>query len=81
MNICLLPIETLLDIFATVRDSSSDSPATIAVLARTCRAFKEPALETLWKNVDGFKPLILCLPQDVKKDIVKSDTSQKQLVS
>ncbi|OJA17506.1 hypothetical protein AZE42_11982 [Rhizopogon vesiculosus] len=68
MHISLLATEILLDIFATINDGfrvSSRSRATIAALARTCRAFKEPALDTLWKNIDGFEPLISCLPEGI----------------
>ncbi|OAX39540.1 hypothetical protein K503DRAFT_689406 [Rhizopogon vinicolor AM-OR11-026] len=39
----------------------------LAALARTCRAFKEPALDTLWKNIYGFEPLISSLPEGVVK--------------
>ena len=69
MHICLLPVEVLLDIFASIdpdRLGSVTNMSTVAVLARTCRKFKEPALDTLWKDVTGFKPLILCLPGSVR---------------
>jgi len=83
MHICLLPIETLLNIFVTIYDSypREDSLPTLAVLARTCGTFKEPALNILWKDVDGFNPLILCLPEGVRKSVVKPGTSQELLVS
>ncbi|KAJ8582698.1 hypothetical protein M405DRAFT_776226, partial [Rhizopogon salebrosus TDB-379] len=72
MHICLLPIEILLHIFAIINDRGCyqarlDSLATIAALARTCRTFKEPALDTLWKDMQGFKPLILCLPEGIRE--------------
>ncbi|OAX39712.1 hypothetical protein K503DRAFT_865212 [Rhizopogon vinicolor AM-OR11-026] len=67
-----LPTEVLLHICTTIDgelkgspDQRRDSRITIAALARTCRAFKEPALDVLWKNIDGIKPLISCLPQGV----------------
>ncbi|OAX31738.1 hypothetical protein K503DRAFT_703255, partial [Rhizopogon vinicolor AM-OR11-026] len=47
--------------------------STIAALARTCRAFKEPALDVLWKNMDGLGPLVSCLPENVKLDVLNSD--------
>jgi hypothetical protein len=59
----ILPPETLLDIFATVCEISRLS--VIAALARTCKAFKEPALDILWQHICGFEPLILCLPEVV----------------
>ncbi|OAX33881.1 hypothetical protein K503DRAFT_486229 [Rhizopogon vinicolor AM-OR11-026] len=68
MHISLLPIDILLDIFETIYDpiQRKDSLATIAALARTCKEFKEPALDSLWKDIHGFKPLILCLPEGVR---------------
>ncbi|OAX39711.1 hypothetical protein K503DRAFT_865211 [Rhizopogon vinicolor AM-OR11-026] len=64
--------EVLFHIFTTIdgagegfRDQERDSRVTIAALARTCRAFKEPALDVLWKNINGIKPLISCFPQGV----------------
>ena len=36
--------------------------ADLAALARTCRAFKEPALDLLWRELNDLSPLVLCLP-------------------
>ncbi|KAI9567216.1 hypothetical protein HD554DRAFT_1008723 [Boletus coccyginus] len=33
-------------------------------LARTCRAFKEPALDILWVRLEDLSPLVRCLPED-----------------
>lgn len=67
MHACLLPVETLLDIFTIIHeDSSVDSYPTLAALARTCRTFKEPALDTLWKHIHGLEPLISCFPEGVR---------------
>ncbi|OAX39075.1 hypothetical protein K503DRAFT_113858 [Rhizopogon vinicolor AM-OR11-026] len=73
VHVCLLPTEILLDIFTIIRDDKALSwmrpfreYSTIAALARTCRAFKEPALDVLWKNMDGLGPLVSCLPENVK---------------
>jgi hypothetical protein len=69
MYICRLPEDILLDIFQTVHDEvdSLGYPYhhTTAALARTCRLFKEPALNTLWKKVSGLEPLISCFPEGV----------------
>ncbi|KAG2031649.1 hypothetical protein BDR03DRAFT_1095382 [Suillus americanus] len=54
-----VPTEILLNIFTRI---SLDQ---LTVLARTCRKFKEPALDILWKYIYGFKPLISCLPEGV----------------
>ena len=37
--------------------------ADLAALARTCRAFKEPALDILWKVLRDLSPLARCLPE------------------
>ncbi|KAF9233797.1 hypothetical protein BU15DRAFT_53405 [Melanogaster broomeanus] len=38
--------------------------ATLAALARTCRAFKELALNALWFDLQDLSPLVECLPRD-----------------
>ncbi|KAJ8596815.1 hypothetical protein M405DRAFT_892189 [Rhizopogon salebrosus TDB-379] len=76
VNVCLLPAEILRDIFAAIR-KDSDFRATTATLARTCRTLKEPALDALWKNIIGFKPLLSCLPNG----IVVRTSKRKQLVN
>jgi hypothetical protein len=68
MHACLLPVETLLNIFAIIHHeeyNSLNSYPTLAALARTCRTFKEPALDTLWKHIHGFEPLISCFLEGV----------------
>ena len=35
----------------------------LAALARTCRAFKEPALDILWRVLHHLSPLLWCLPK------------------
>ncbi|KAG0691795.1 hypothetical protein DFH29DRAFT_1010184 [Suillus ampliporus] len=70
MHVCLLPTEVLLRIFAIfapndIYDYRSISHATLAALARTCMTFKEPALDTLWRKIQGFQPFISCLPGSV----------------
>jgi hypothetical protein len=68
MHICLLPTETLFHIFAIIdADPGKNSRVTIAALARTCRTFKEPALDILWKNTNGFKPLLACLRPNARR--------------
>ena len=37
--------------------------ADLAVLARTCQTFKEPALNLLWKELVDLSPLARCLPE------------------
>ena len=40
-----------------------DGPGDLASLARTCRTFKEPALDILWEVLDDLSPLARCLPE------------------
>jgi hypothetical protein len=77
-HVCLLPAEILCDIFTIIHkdDSKPNSRATVAALARTCRTFQEPALDVLWRDVKGFKPLLSCLPEGVV-----TKTTEGQLVS
>ncbi|KAF8441702.1 hypothetical protein L210DRAFT_3447523 [Boletus edulis BED1] len=35
----------------------------VAALARTCRAFKEPALDVLWEQLRDLSPLVRCVPE------------------
>ncbi|KAG1738983.1 hypothetical protein EDB19DRAFT_868139 [Suillus lakei] len=66
MHVCLLPTEILLHIFTIVDEGYRwRSRVPLAALARTCRNFKEPALDILWKDISGFGPLISCLPEGV----------------
>ncbi|TFK82127.1 hypothetical protein K466DRAFT_530844 [Polyporus arcularius HHB13444] len=37
---------------------------TLAILARTCRAFQEPAIQTLWRCLTDLIPLVKCFPPD-----------------
>ncbi|EIW78499.1 hypothetical protein CONPUDRAFT_30971, partial [Coniophora puteana RWD-64-598 SS2] len=37
----------------------------LAALARTCLAFREPALDALWCSLDDVDPLLRCLPQNL----------------
>ncbi|KAG1815521.1 uncharacterized protein BJ212DRAFT_1357095 [Suillus subaureus] len=86
MHICLLPTEILFRIFTTIygdttsmyEDSITISRATLATLARTCRTFKEPALDILWKHLDGFEPLVLCLPESVRNRDVQGKLTLKR---
>ncbi|KAI6127905.1 hypothetical protein EDD16DRAFT_1702217 [Pisolithus croceorrhizus] len=39
----------------------------VARLARTCKAFMDPALDVLWKTQSSLSPLIMCLPDHLWK--------------
>ncbi|OAX31743.1 hypothetical protein K503DRAFT_750464 [Rhizopogon vinicolor AM-OR11-026] len=40
---------------------------TLPALALTCKSFTRPALDALWKELDGLGPLVRCLPQSLWK--------------
>ncbi|KAJ6623297.1 hypothetical protein B0H10DRAFT_1786705, partial [Mycena sp. CBHHK59/15] len=37
----------------------------LAALARTCKAFEDPALNLLWKNQNSIENVLTCMPEDV----------------
>ena len=58
--------EILLNIFrffSRCHDDDDDDSEDLVSLARTCRAFKEPALDILWEVLDDLSPLARCLPE------------------
>ncbi|KAF8124937.1 hypothetical protein EV363DRAFT_1177218 [Boletus edulis] len=52
--------EILLNIFGHCSDRFDYD---VAALARTCRAFKEPALDVLWEELFELSPLVRCVPE------------------
>jgi hypothetical protein len=79
-HVCLFPTEIILYIFALADEDKlrDGSRPTLAALARTCRTFKEPALDLLWENITGFKPLFSCLPDGV---VIIPNTTEGRFVS
>ena len=66
-----VPIQELLSIvFEYVhvpRKALEDDPlsaSSLTRLARTCKAFQDPALDILWHSQDSLAPLLKCLPRD-----------------
>ncbi|KAG1839024.1 hypothetical protein DFJ58DRAFT_689817 [Suillus subalutaceus] len=76
MHICLLPPEILLHIFAIHQEDYGrlNSRATLASVARTCKIFKEPALDILWKDIGGLEPLISCLVACLPEGVSEKNT-------
>lgn len=67
MHQCLLIDEIARVIVANVHDYYNavyDPLVSMARLARTCRAFYEPATDALWSELESLKPLVRCLPSD-----------------
>ncbi|OAX35287.1 hypothetical protein K503DRAFT_378008 [Rhizopogon vinicolor AM-OR11-026] len=72
VHVCLLPTEILLVIFTIIREEPGTRDSlkrkTIAALARTCRTFKEPALDVLWeKSVESSHLSHSCLKESFQE--------------
>lgn len=58
------------EVTAKVLEYILDTPngrRSLSRLARTCKAFKEPALNLLWRDLDSFLPLISLFPSGLMK--------------
>ncbi|KAF9523789.1 hypothetical protein CPB83DRAFT_862289 [Crepidotus variabilis] len=82
MHRCLRTPELLLNIFQQIRYDGGPkelglNQSTLAALARTCKDFKEPALDTLWYSMDSFLPLLRCLPSHALEiNVVRTERSR-----
>ncbi|KAG2036057.1 hypothetical protein BDR03DRAFT_921945 [Suillus americanus] len=67
MHRALLISEILSVIFTHVNENLGSRPAgkkaSLEALARTCKAFHEPAMDLLWADLDGIIPLLGCVPR------------------
>ncbi|KAG0709262.1 hypothetical protein DFH29DRAFT_222357 [Suillus ampliporus] len=69
MHRALLVSDVLLEIFAYVNQildpssagDASQSRKSLTALARTCKAFHEPAMDLLWADIDQLEPLLGCV--------------------
>ncbi|KAF9451835.1 hypothetical protein P691DRAFT_723228 [Macrolepiota fuliginosa MF-IS2] len=73
MHPCLSIPEIQSLICGFIREVYVHPRATLASLARTCQAFKEPALTSLWSEMCTISPLIECLPQDAWSKVADPD--------
>ncbi|KAF8452840.1 hypothetical protein L210DRAFT_3755795 [Boletus edulis BED1] len=72
--------EIVFYIFGHCDQPSAGSAADLAALARTCRTFKDPALDVLWEKLPDLSPLARCLPEasclsfsgEIEWDILRS---------
>ena len=56
--------EVLLNIFGYCRvPLTRDTAPNLLALAKTCRAFKEPALDVLWEQLTDASAIARCLPE------------------
>ncbi|GJE97854.1 F-box protein [Phanerochaete sordida] len=60
MHSCLCIDEILQNMFGHVDDTP-----TLGSLSLVCRAFHEPANDTLWADLPGLAPLVKCLPDEL----------------
>lgn len=67
MHRALLISEVLSEIFAHVNENRSLQTGkkllSLEALARTCKAFHEPAMDLLWADLYGIIPLLGCVPR------------------
>ncbi|KAH7929967.1 hypothetical protein BV22DRAFT_1116525 [Leucogyrophana mollusca] len=63
MHLCLAISELLRTII-----TNTTQDGTLASLARTCKAFKDPALDVLYAELSSLYPLVKCMPQDLWED-------------
>ena len=62
MHRCLETPELIVSIFSEVAEDDESGCASLAVLARTCQAFKNPALDALWRTQTSLMPLVNLFP-------------------
>jgi hypothetical protein len=63
MHCCLLIPEIACLICTQFEDV--DAKKSLAALAQTCLALREPALDALWYELDDLLPLVKCMPHDL----------------
>ena len=62
----LRDVEATRKLLDVIQDTPNGS-RTVARLARTCKAFNEPAMDVLWSELDSFLPLIGLFPGYIMK--------------
>ena len=62
----LRDVEATRKLLEVIHDTPNGS-RTVARLARTCKAFNEPAMDVLWNELDSFLPLIGLFPAYIMK--------------
>jgi hypothetical protein len=62
----LRDVEATRKLLEIIQDTQNGS-RTVARLARTCKAFNEPAMDVLWSELDSFLPLIGLFPGYIMK--------------
>ncbi|KAF9013063.1 hypothetical protein BDQ17DRAFT_1419249 [Cyathus striatus] len=65
-------------ILSLICEQLTSEKATLASLASTCKSFEGPALDVLWSKLNGFHPLLKCIPSHLWKE--ERDESNKRYV-
>ncbi|KAF8120812.1 hypothetical protein EV363DRAFT_1278502 [Boletus edulis] len=72
--------EILLNIFGHCFPPGGwEATADLAALARTCHAFKDPALDILWEELFDLSPLARCLPEACRQESTKCYSLRRML--
>lgn len=68
----------LLSIFNYVH-ANGDDDESLYNFATTCRAFRDPALDVLWRVQMSLAPLVKCLPVDLWEETLDVEPSSMQV--
>ncbi|KAJ7797794.1 hypothetical protein B0H14DRAFT_3546951 [Mycena olivaceomarginata] len=77
--VSLIFYETLNGAEQSFNHLNRDSAQTLAGLARTCKAFRDPALDLLWKSQCTVMNVLNCMPGDIWKLLDDTDTEEVRL--
>ena len=73
-------VEATRKLLEVIQDTQNGS-RTVARLARTCKAFNQPAMDVLWNELDSFLPLIGLFPGYIMKRARRPGLGLVRLVS
>ncbi|KAJ7358507.1 hypothetical protein DFH08DRAFT_735176, partial [Mycena albidolilacea] len=80
--VSLIFYETLDEAEQSLTDHlNRDSAQTLAGLARTCKAFRDPALDLLWKSQCTVMNVLNCMPGDIWELLDDTDAEEVRLKS
>lgn len=74
MHACLTSKAVLKNVCDILFADPAGGRETVAALARTCRAFEDPALDVLWRTLPSLASLVQIMPSDAWE--IKSETRQ-----
>ncbi|KAJ7222728.1 hypothetical protein B0H12DRAFT_1269419 [Mycena haematopus] len=77
--VSLIFYETLSESEQSLDNLNHESARTLAGLARTCKAFRDPALDLLWKSQSTVMNVLNCMPDDIWEVLDDIDTEEIRL--